>query len=103
MANYACNSLNIPIDSIIKEPKSKDTFENATYSVDIMHQHGWDTAIIVTTPYHTKRALILFSNLEIDVSVISSNFPVETKWFHHIENIIYEYIAFAWFKINGKI
>lgn len=103
MANYAYNSLGIPMNAIIQEPNSTDTFENAKYSVDIMRQHEWNSAIVVTTPYHTRRAFILFSNLGINVSVISSDFPAGMEWFHHIENIIYEYIAFTWFKINGKM
>jgi uncharacterized SAM-binding protein YcdF (DUF218 family) len=46
----------VPAAAIATEMQARDTFENARYCGQIMQQHGWQNAIVVTTPYHVRRA-----------------------------------------------
>lgn len=46
---------------IIAETNARNTIENITFSSQIMRDRDWSTAIVVTSPHHTARALRLFS------------------------------------------
>ena len=52
--------LNVPGDKIIIEDKSRDTFENAKYSGEICKKMGYKVPILVTSPWHLKRAMMSF-------------------------------------------
>lgn len=47
-------------DNIIAEPKATSTWTNATESIKIMEQHGWKSAIVVTSDFHTRRTKMAF-------------------------------------------
>lgn len=47
-------------DNIIAEPLATSTWTNATESIKIMEQHGWKTAIVVTSDFHTRRTKMAF-------------------------------------------
>ncbi len=53
----------VPASAIYLEPQALDTLQNACYSARILHQHGWTSAEVVSSPYHLPRAGILFSHL----------------------------------------
>ena len=55
-------SLGVPQNNILIENNSQSTIENAKYSAAIMEAQGFKSAIVVTSPYHTRRASILFAN-----------------------------------------
>ncbi|MHA3225961.1 YdcF family protein [Globicatella sulfidifaciens] len=47
-------------DNIIAEPKATSTWTNATESIKIMDHHGWKSAIVVTSDFHTRRTKMSF-------------------------------------------
>ena len=53
--------LGVPADAIIVEPNSATTEENARFVTEVMQEHGFRTAILVTSPFHQRRASILFA------------------------------------------
>jgi len=53
---------------ILLEDSSTSTFENLMFSKTIMAEHNFETAIIVTDVFHTKRALLMAEDLNIKVS-----------------------------------
>lgn len=55
--------LNTPEKNIFKETKSRSTYENATYSKDMMIENNWTSAIVVTTDWHTKRSQHVFDQV----------------------------------------
>jgi uncharacterized SAM-binding protein YcdF (DUF218 family) len=59
MASQA-ESLGVPEDHILLEDKSQSTFENAKYSSAVMLTQDFKSAIVVTSPWHTRRASIIF-------------------------------------------
>ena len=50
----------IPQSALLLENQSKTTFENARYSLKIVQDQGYKSAIVVTSAYHTRRAGIIF-------------------------------------------
>ena len=53
----------IPDAAIVLEPRAADTIQNACYSVEIMKEHGWRSAEVVSSPSHLPRAGLIFSHL----------------------------------------
>ena len=52
--------LGIPKTKIITEESSRDTFENAAYTLKICREKGYKRVILVTSAYHMRRAVYLF-------------------------------------------
>ena len=50
----------VPAAAIVVETQARDTFENARYCRQIIQAPGWQDAIVVTTPYHVRRASRIF-------------------------------------------
>lgn len=72
MKEYAM-SLGVPSNHILIEPQSKNTYQNAYYSVEIMRDLNMHSAAIVTSKFHATRANHIFSNYDIDYRL----FPCE--------------------------
>ncbi len=73
-------SLAVPAKSILIEDKSRSTEEDAIYTKEILQKNHIASLILVTSPYHSRRASIIFERvLGKDVAIISA--PVEKSWF----------------------
>jgi len=55
MKAYA-QKLGVPAEAVIAEGKSQNTAQNLFYSTAAMADHGWTTAVIVTSTIHVPRA-----------------------------------------------
>lgn len=53
--------LGVPADAILVEPNATTTEENARLVAEVMREKRLHTAILVTSPYHQRRAALLFS------------------------------------------
>jgi uncharacterized SAM-binding protein YcdF (DUF218 family) len=61
MALFAATQ-GVPTSVVLEEPQALNTIQNVYYSAQIMHQHNWSSAEIVSSPNHLGRtALILHS------------------------------------------
>jgi len=60
MKRMAVNS-GVPKETIITEEKSMNTFENAAYVREIIEQNKFNRLILVTSPYHQRRAALVFA------------------------------------------
>jgi uncharacterized SAM-binding protein YcdF (DUF218 family) len=59
MAQFAATQ-GVPTSAILEEPQAANTIQNIYYSAQLMHQHNWSSAEIVSSPNHLGRtALIL--------------------------------------------
>lgn len=78
MRKHALN-LGVPESAILMEEKSMTTYENAKYLSPILVDQGFRSAIVVTSPYHTRRTDIIFSQLSHnkDIDLIICTFPPE--------------------------
>ncbi|HWR07460.1 YdcF family protein [Sporomusa sp.] len=67
MRNYLVNK-GIPAERIYVENKSYNTYQNLLYSKNIMREHGFRQAIIVSNASHIRRSLVLAQQLGIEAS-----------------------------------
>ena len=61
----------VPASVIWRESKSHTTFENAKFSIPLLRQMGAKRVIIVTSWYHSRRALATFKHLAPDITFYS--------------------------------
>ena len=52
--------LGIPKDKIVTEEASRDTFENAAFTLKLCREKGYKKIILVTSGYHMPRSVYLF-------------------------------------------
>ncbi len=65
----------IPENSIVKESRAKNTYQNAFYSVAYMQKNNLKTAAIVTSPPHVKRSCIVFSKFDVKFNMFGAEKP----------------------------
>ena len=59
-------SQGVPASALIEESQAQNTIQNLFYSAQIMKQHGWNSAEIVSSPSHLPRAALIVNALNID-------------------------------------
>ncbi len=76
----------IPRDQILVDEQSLSTFDNARHSAELMRGHGLRRAILVTSPYHTRRAAWIFRTefsrhrLQVRVYAAEESFFEVRQW-----------------------
>jgi uncharacterized SAM-binding protein YcdF (DUF218 family) len=93
---------------VIQEPTSKNTWENATNSLEIVRKNAWKTVLVVSSPYHTWRACMIFKKQQADVHCIAA--PLRTERSHSIyerlmdtRSVVREYGAIVYFFLRHYI
>lgn len=66
--------LGVPHEKIIEESKSRDTFENAEYTVKICSKFGYKRPVLVTSAFHMMRSVASFQNAGMKVLPFPANF-----------------------------
>lgn len=78
---------------IVVEDNSRNTNDSARYCGFIMSNRGWQTAIVVTSPYHVSRATDSFISFGVDAVGCPAFPPEEYDFFTNLYVIIYEITA----------
>jgi uncharacterized SAM-binding protein YcdF (DUF218 family) len=102
-------SLGIPPNAILLEDQSRSTEEDAIFTKNILNKYKYNSCIIVTSPYHSRRAVAIFKKvMGGEIKVISA--PCDTSWFSFDEwwkrrrdraAVLNEYSKFIWLWIFG--
>ncbi len=79
MANQA-EQAGVPAADILLDNTSANTEQNATNVAAIIQQHGYKSIILVTSPYHQRRADIVFRRALGSSFVIIDHSAVDTGW-----------------------
>ena len=73
--------LGVPVDRVLTEPSSATTKENATRVSDILRGYQITRVILVTSPYHQRRASIVFERQLEGTSITFRNYPArDDEW-----------------------
>ncbi len=80
----------VPASAVIEEGQAHDTIQNAYYSVQIMQQHGWHSAEVISSPSHLPRASLIFAHFPITWRMHAAPWPPEYGFFHRASNEWYE-------------
>ena len=63
MAQFALTQ-GVPSSAVFAEPQAENTIQNIFYSAEIMHQHGWHSAEVVSSPSHLPRAALILQTFD---------------------------------------
>ena len=69
----------VPARDIMQEGRARNTIENIAFSLQIMRAHGWQSAEVVTTPAHVRRAslIVMHSSPAISWRMQAAPWPAE--------------------------
>lgn len=56
-------SLGVPGQAIIEEPSAQSTYENAKFSMEVIKEEDFESAIVVTSDYHSRRTKMTFDDI----------------------------------------
>lgn len=100
----------VPEEAIVLEEQSIDTHQNVVFVNDILKRHGWRSALLVSSPYHMRRALLAWRKAAPDVRVIPAA-PPRSQFYDHergasfdqVRAIVHEYGAIVVYWLRGWI
>ena len=90
----------VPPGKIIEERQALDTLQNIFFSHQIMLQHGWTAAEIVSSPSHLPRAALILEHWNIGWRVQAAHWPPSYTLRRIAPYYIYEALgttALRWF------
>ena len=71
----------VPADRVLTEPSSATTQQNATRVMELFRTFGIKRAILVTSPYHQRRAAMLFDRQVEGTGITFRNYPArDNEW-----------------------
>jgi uncharacterized SAM-binding protein YcdF (DUF218 family)/glycosyltransferase involved in cell wall biosynthesis len=100
----------VPASAILLERRAANTYENVRFVDDILREHGWRRVLLVSSPYHMRRALLVWRKQAPDVSVIAT--PVaQSQFYEHargatleqVRGILQEYVAILGYWRRGWV
>jgi uncharacterized SAM-binding protein YcdF (DUF218 family) len=98
----------VSTNAIIIEPNSRNTRENAEFSVRLMKAQGARKAIVVTSWLHSRRALACFRHFSSDIEF--SSFPAyqginmdHKPSLPEVPSVLHEYLGIAWYWVRYGI
>jgi len=100
----------VPASAIILETKAANTYENVAFVREILARKAWQRILLVSSPYHMRRALLTWRRVAPDVVVIPTP-PPQSQFYAHgwgasleqIRGILQEYAAIVAYWWWGRI
>ena len=103
-------SLGVPAASIVLETNASNTYESVLSVRATLQQRQWHRILLVSSPYHMRRALLVWAKQAPDVHVVPT--PVAQSQFYthgrsasleQVRGIIQEYLALSYYWYKGRI
>lgn len=100
----------VPAGVVLLQNKSRSTIDDARFSLPIMQKRNFKSVILVTSPYHTRRAAGVFRKMlgpaGIRVMVIptdKSDFNPDRWWTRHEDTayVVWEYVSLVLYFLKG--
>jgi uncharacterized SAM-binding protein YcdF (DUF218 family)/glycosyltransferase involved in cell wall biosynthesis len=100
----------VPAANILLEQRSTDTYENVAFVNDILRQRRWSSVLLVTSPYHMRRAMLVWRKVAPEVRVVPAP-PLRSQFYDHgrgasleqIRAVVHEYLAMVVYWWRGWI
>jgi uncharacterized SAM-binding protein YcdF (DUF218 family) len=90
----------IPAGSIVLEVRATNTYQNVRFVDEILRDHKWRRILLVSSPYHMRRALMVWSKQAPDIQVVPTPASVSQFYDHtrgatleQVRGILQEYMA----------
>ncbi|MDJ0534484.1 MAG: YdcF family protein [Xenococcaceae cyanobacterium MO_207.B15] len=71
--------MGIPPEAIIEEGNSLNTYQNAIYTQEILKENNINSILLVTSAFHTPRAMLIFRRLGINAIPAPTDFIVSEQ------------------------
>lgn len=102
--------IHMPPQALLMDNTSNTTYDNARHVKAMMRQHGWKTAVLVTSDSHMRRALLALTKQGIKTYPVSipDYPPFYNDWLSpnrlaNLKRLLYEYGALIKYKWYGYI
>jgi uncharacterized SAM-binding protein YcdF (DUF218 family)/glycosyltransferase involved in cell wall biosynthesis len=100
----------VPQSAIVLEERSTNTYQNVTFSNDILRDHKSRSILLVSSPYHMRRATGVWHKLAPEITVTPTP-PPRSQFYDHtrgatleqVRGILYEYLAILGYWRRGWI
>lgn len=105
-------AMGVPTSAIYLVEQSTSTREDATYTRQLMARSGLRSAILVTSPYHGRRASLTFTRAFEGSGISVTNLPARDdpwraeSWWSSVDTIrltLNELIKLAYYELNGYL
>jgi uncharacterized SAM-binding protein YcdF (DUF218 family)/glycosyltransferase involved in cell wall biosynthesis len=96
----------VPASAIALELKSASTYDNVKFVKEILDDHRWTKILLVSSPYHMRRAVMTWHQVAPSITVVPAP-PPQSQFYEHtrgasleqIRGIVWEYLAmFAYWR-----
>jgi uncharacterized SAM-binding protein YcdF (DUF218 family) len=92
----------VPPSRILLEEQATNTYQNVSYVDRMLREHRWQKIVLVSSPYHMLRAILVWRKQAPHVDVVPSPVP-ESEFYAHVRGasaeqvrgILQEYLAIA--------
>ncbi|HUK32969.1 MAG TPA: YdcF family protein, partial [Vicinamibacterales bacterium] len=96
--------------AIVLEQRATNTHQNVVFSNAILRDHKSTSILLVSSPYHMRRALMVWHKLAPDITVTPTP-PPRSQFYDHsrgatfeqVRSILYEYLAILGYWRRGWI
>ncbi len=94
----------VKVQDILLEKEATSTYENFTYSKQILNKNKLKSIIIVTEPFHSPRAGLIAKKMGINFTVSpASESPCWTNGKYFSKYFLKEPLAIILYKLQGKL
>jgi uncharacterized SAM-binding protein YcdF (DUF218 family)/glycosyltransferase involved in cell wall biosynthesis len=100
--------LGVPADAVILEQRASNTYDSVIQTRDIARQRGIREVLLVSSPYHMRRALLTWRRQAPDIEVVATPVPSSQYYAHgndaslrHYRGIAWEYAAILFYRSKG--
>lgn len=102
------SSQGVPPADVVLETQASGTRESVLLVRDIAKRYGWRRVLLVSSPYHMRRATLTWRKLAPEIEVVPAP-ATRSQFYDHdfgaspeqIRGIAKEYVALAYYWVNG--
>jgi uncharacterized SAM-binding protein YcdF (DUF218 family) len=94
MAQFA-STQGVPPSDILEESQAQNTVQNIYYSAQIMHQHNWSSAEVISSPYHLGRTSLILNTFDITQPALSIDWHTHASRWPNEYNIGHKIVLYS--------
>lgn len=103
-------SLGVAPEAILLENQAGNTAENVQFTHQILQANRWTRILLVSAPYHMRRADLVWRKQAPDIHVVNTPIPLSrfygdgtaVQW-HHVQAILHEYLGMLYYWWRGYL
>jgi uncharacterized SAM-binding protein YcdF (DUF218 family)/glycosyltransferase involved in cell wall biosynthesis len=100
----------VPESAIVLEERAANTYEMTQFVNAIMTREGWTSALLISSPYHMRRAILTWRTTDPATVVIPTPVPQSQFYAHdrgasfaQLRGILQEYAALGGYWLRGRL